>query len=219
MDVFITELSTKRKLQLPSLPEKIKLSASTQYASYDILDLGEVRLPNGTAPKEASWDGVFYGAERKDDANLIRCWSDPLTVCTLLESWRVSGAALKLVIAGSPINIDVTISQFEYELYGGFGDYAYAISFIESDSSTVTVDKAKKSTNRPSTPSTTTKTYTIVSGDRLWNLAQKDYGSGAQYTKIYNANKSIIESTAKRHGHKSSNNGYWIFPGTVLTIP
>lgn len=217
MDIFITEISTKRKLQLPSLPEKVKIVASTQYASYDILDLGEVRFPNGTAPKEASWDGVFYGAERKKEANLIRKWSDPQTVCKLLDSWMNKGAPLKLVIAGTPINIDVTISQFEYEPYGGYGDYAYSLSFVEYDGSTITVTKTtNSSSNRPSTKS---NTYTVKYGDRLWNLAQKYYGSGAQYTKIYNANKSIIESTAKRHGYKSSDNGHWIFPGTVLTIP
>ena len=59
----------------------------------------------------------------------------------------------------------------------------------------------------------------IKSGDTLWAIAKKKYGNGAAYTKIYNANKSVIEATAKKYGKKSSSNGHWIYPGTKLTIP
>ncbi len=62
-------------------------------------------------------------------------------------------------------------------------------------------------------------TYTVVRGDSLWNIAKKFYGSGAKYTIIYDANIDVIESTAKAHGKKSSDNGHWIWPGEVLTIP
>lgn len=62
-------------------------------------------------------------------------------------------------------------------------------------------------------------TYTVVSGDTLWRIAQQFYGSGAEYENIYEANKEIIESTAKTRGKNDSSNGHWIFPGTVLTIP
>lgn len=224
-DIFITEISTKRKLQLPSLPEKVRCRTTTQYSTYNILDFGEVQVPGGSAPTEVSWESTFYGAARKDIPLIIRKWSEPLEVCKLLESWRNSGAPLKLVITGTPINIDVTISNFEYEPHGGFGDYAYSISFVQYDSSTITVNKVTKSqTASPSTssnsrPSSKSKTYTVKSGDTLWGIAESYYKDGLKHTKIYEANKSIIESTAKKRGYSSSNNGWWIFPGTVLTIP
>lgn len=50
-------------------------------------------------------------------------------------------------------------------------------------------------------------TYTVVKGDCLWNIAKSYYGSGSQYTKIYNANKDIID------------NPNLIYPGQTLTIP
>ncbi len=61
--------------------------------------------------------------------------------------------------------------------------------------------------------------YTVVSGDTLWGISKRFYGSGTKYHIIYNANADIIESTAKAHGKSSSENGHWIWPGTVLTIP
>ncbi len=52
------------------------------------------------------------------------------------------------------------------------------------------------------------KTYTVVGGDCLWNIAKQFYGDGAQYVQIYNANKSVI-----------GGNPNLIYPGQVLTIP
>lgn len=61
--------------------------------------------------------------------------------------------------------------------------------------------------------------YTVVHGDTLWKIAKQFYGSGQDYSDIYNANMETIESTAKGRGKKDSSHGHWIFPGTVLTIP
>ena len=74
----------------------------------------------------------------------------------------------------------------------------------------------KKTSNNSSSSVTS---YTIKKGDTLWMIAKKYYGSGVKYTVIYNANKELIESTAKKHGKSSSDNGHWIYPGTKITIP
>lgn len=50
--------------------------------------------------------------------------------------------------------------------------------------------------------------YTIKSGDTLWNIAQHYYGSGAEWSRIYAANKSTIGS-----------NPNLIHPKTRLVIP
>lgn len=61
--------------------------------------------------------------------------------------------------------------------------------------------------------------YTVKSGDCMWIIAKKFYGNGSKYTVIYNANKTLIENTAKKYGRSSSSNGHWIYPGTKLVIP
>ena len=79
----------------------------------------------------------------------------------------------------------------------------------------------KKTVTRPAAAAPSNKgSYTVKSGDNLWKIARKFYGgSGSTWTKIYSANKSVIESTAKKHGYANSDNGHWIFPGTVFVIP
>ena len=71
-----------------------------------------------------------------------------------------------------------------------------------------TVPTLAKSDNRPAGNNQPGGgTYTVVSGDCLWKIAKKFYGNGAQYTKIYNANKDKIK------------NPNLIYPGQVLVIP
>ncbi|MET9913559.1 neprosin family prolyl endopeptidase [Streptomyces sp. NPDC006476] len=59
----------------------------------------------------------------------------------------------------------------------------------------------------------------VAAGDSLWALAEKVYGSGTQWQKIYEANKALIENAAHAHGFPSSRGGNLIFPGLNLVIP
>lgn len=58
------------------------------------------------------------------------------------------------------------------------------------------------------TETATGDTYTVKSGDSLWKIAKEKYGSGAMYTKIYEANKGLI-----------GGNPNLIYPGQQLVIP
>lgn len=78
---------------------------------------------------------------------------------------------------------------------------------------------AKKTVKKPAKKVNKNKSYTIKSGDTLWGISHKFYGSGANWKTIYNANKSVIEKTAKKYGRKSSSNGHWIYPSTKIVIP
>ncbi len=50
-------------------------------------------------------------------------------------------------------------------------------------------------------------TYTVKSGDCLWSIAQKAYGTGTKWGMIYNANKSAVKDPSR------------IQVGQVLEIP
>lgn len=51
------------------------------------------------------------------------------------------------------------------------------------------------------------RTYTVLSGDTLWKIAERVYGNGSQYMKIFEANTDLLESPDR------------IFPGQELKIP
>lgn len=228
MDIYLTEVENgKSKFVFPSLPEEVKGQSRTNYQTYDIISYGEVKIPKGMKPTEISWDGIFFGAAKKNES-IVKQWRKPSECEKILKNWQEKGTVLRLMVTGTNINIDVTISSFECTDYGGYGNKKYSIEFTQFRSLKVyTTDElkivkfVKKTTTRPAAAAPKNKgSYTVKSGDNLWSIARKFYGgSGSTWSKIYNANKSVIESTARRYGYSSSNNGWWIFPGTVLVIP
>lgn len=116
---------------------------------------------------------------------------------------------------------DDVIVSFKLKQYKEFG-----VKQIKLKKTSTSTNKSKSNTTSTSKKSRSnddktkkSKTYTVKSGDCLWNIAKKYYGNGSKYTVIYKANKSVIEKTAKKYGKKSSSQGHWIYPGTKLTIP
>lgn len=109
---------------------------------------------------------------------------------------------------------DVLIS-FNLKQYKEYGVAATTIKVKGSTPTTTSTSNTARATDKGGVQTT----YEVKSGDTLYSIAKKHYGNGSLYTKIYNANKSTIEATAKSHGKQSSSNGHWIYPKTVLIIP
>ena len=73
---------------------------------------------------------------------------------------------------------------------------------------TVTATAAPAESAKPGQSATTTEngTYTVVSGDSLWKIASKVYGSGKLWSKIFSANPQIKDAAM-------------IYVGQTLTVP
>jgi len=74
------------------------------------------------------------------------------------------------------------------------------ISKVQADEVTV---KAADIPEPPKEP----RFHTVAKGDTLWAVAKKEYGDGAKYPKIFEANKPLLKDPDK------------IYPGQVLRIP
>lgn len=100
---------------------------------------------------------------------------------------------------GLDVSVDVNLKQWR--------SYGTKTVKVEQPAENTQVQTVSVEKERDAGTAPTAKTYTVKAGDTLWALAAKYYGSGAQYTKIYNANTDKIS------------NPNLIYVGQVLTIP
>lgn len=221
-DIYIQETDGTREIRIPWLPDKVVYDGNgSKRITVDILDQGEVDIPNGSSLKFISWTSYFPGEGHKSLPFLRGYWQDPKKLQNLLDKWKDNSTPLKVIMTGTPINHDVYVDDFKGEYSGSYGDYGYQLVLKTRRDIVVISDKVVTADKTEPAPAATSsaRTHTVKSGDTLWSIAQKYYGSGAHYRKIYEANKTIIEETAKKRGKSSSDGGHWIYPGQVFTIP
>ena len=116
-----------------------------------------------------------------------------------LESYDIS----EDVKEGFDIYVNIKLKQ--YKSYGA----KTVVVTQTTTTATTTTATATTYTPRPAeNPPATGTSYTVKTGDCLWNIAKQFYGNGAMYMTIYNANKGIIGDDPNL-----------IKPGQVLYIP
>ena len=216
LEVYIQEVEGGSILQLPMAPDRIQVAAATRFLSYDIMNVGEHKIPSGEELTGFQWSGILPGEGRKD-APYVQAWQDPATIQGKFSVWRNKGKKLKLTIPGTPINHAVFLVSYQCDYEGGMGDINYTIEFcvakeviVETESQAANQDSAGAGVKAtaPATQPPAAKTYTVKSGDSLWRIAQKQLGSGTRWREIYDLNKSTIGS-----------NPNLIYPGQVYNLP
>ena len=226
MVITLTDCSSQKgtadnvKLYFPVVPEKIKYSSAANFQEYRIINKGTVKFPSGTEVSGIGWECFFPGKKIQSLPFVNHKDKTALALHKQLETWRDNGTLLKLNITGTPFAFDVYIDTYDAVIQDAYESIYYTIEFAKAITISVGTTTAKKVIQQRSSKTSTQRTYTVVSGDNLWKIARKFYGgTGILWSKIYNANKDKIESEARRRGRKSSDNGHWIYPGTVLAIP
>ena len=227
MDIRLIPVEKGSKFTFPSLPEKVQGKYAAKYQSFDIISLGTVKVPKGTNVSEFSWDGVFFGPSKKNEAIVKKnAWKNPNECVKILNDFMMNETVLTLIVTETWINVDVTISSFQPRPVGAYGNVEYSITFVQKKPLKIYSTNELKiasfvRTTRPRTTTTTPSgsAYTIVSGDTLCRIAANKMGSASKWTQLYDANKDTIEAAARSHGKSSSDHGHWIWPGTTLTIP
>lgn len=145
---------------------------------------------------------------------------DPMEELVKLWGYKRNAEALGLVIGGhaygkyrwtiKKIDIKIKYTDAAGDLYA----VEVSVSLLEylkgeslNSTGAAVSQTAETAVDTDGTESAGTS-YTVKSGDCMWNIALSFYGDGAQYMKIYEANRDVIGGNPAR-----------IFPGQVLTIP
>lgn len=124
-----------------------------------------------------------------------------------LEDYRVEEGAK------NGFDVYVTIKLREYRDFGtrvGSVGTGNAGDMGSTGGGTSSALKQVRPSESSPAPKGQNKTYRVVKGDCMWLIAQKFYGNGNLYEKIYEANKSVLAGRSPR---------CLIFVGDELTIP
>lgn len=199
-------------------PKNMRWSGSARYATHDRHNTYALTEFTGIDPGRFSFD-ILLTAEMG---------VNPLKEVTKIWNYERSGEALGLVIggkaygkyrwnikshetkieytdrAGNMYAVEVSVELLEY-LKGADQNTSKAAPVKTTETMTIQVPVAVGPGPGGGSGGTT---YTVKKGDCLWTIAKQFYGSGADYTKIYEANRSTI-----------GNNPNLIYPGQTFTIP
>lgn len=213
--MWFTYNAEKEKIQLPVLPTSFKVKNGSNNDSVNIAGLGEIIIMQSRPALQFSFSSFFPAA--KFPGLQVSSITKPLTLIEKINSWKASKKPIHFIATACGIDLYATIENFDYSEEGGDpGTYQYSITLkeyreitvrqvkVNIPKATATVKKEQPRVDNTVQP----KTYTVKSGDCLWNIAKKFYGSGGRCTEIYNANKGVI-----------GGNPNLIYPGQVLTIP
>lgn len=213
--MWLTYNAEKEKIQLPVLPETFKTNNGSSNDSMDITGLGEIIIMQSRPALQFSFSSFFPAA--RFPGLQVSSITKPLELVQKINTWKASKKPVHFIATACGVDLYCSIEKFNYSEEGGDpGTYQYDITLKEYREITVRQVKvdipSKEATVEPEEArvdnSVQPKTYTVKSGDCLWNIAKQFYGSGSDYTKIYNANKGTI-----------GGNPNLIYPGQVLTLP
>lgn len=219
-----------RIIQLPVNPEDITISGSSSNDTTDTVGQGEISNIGFPGLKELTISSFFpkrYNGELY--INTGGQFEEPEFYIKFFEDIKKDRKPFRLIITDLNINMLVSIESFSNTYAYGTDDIDYELELKEykehnirilkaTSTGFVNVDSIQKvssvtptntNSNR-SVEKSTPKTYTVVSGDNLWTIAQRLLGDGSRWNEIYsyNNNKSII-----------GGNPNLIRPGQVLSIP
>lgn len=200
------------KMRFPVHPESIEIESPFGFVDVEVTHLGEYSVFGERRLKSISFSSFFpefYNSSYCEYAD----FPAPQYYVDLIEKWRDERKPLRLIVAGTNINMAVTVRDFslEYERAGAIGDIYFTLSLKEyrPQNYREEVDLTKlptKADNRPPIINeeqiSGDKTYTVKSGDSLSKVF------GKEWRKVYEANKSVI-----------GNNPNIIRPGQKLVIP
>ena len=216
MEMYLKK-DDKDIFRFPILPSAINVQDYAITNDSNITGLGDVTVFGGKGLRTIEISSFFPNPKKKYPFVSYTDYPKQYDCVNKIKKWMDKGEVLRFIVTGTEINFQVRITDFEYSEQDGTRDVYFTINLKEYRKIKIssTTPKKKKTDNKDRTDTKETdnkpkqKTYTVKSGDTLYDIAKKHYGKGSDYKKIIEKNKSKYPSLAKSTTLKK---------GWVLTI-
>lgn len=215
----------ERIVQLPVNPEDLTITGSANNKTTNIVNLGQINDIGFPDLEELSISS-FFPFREASYVNTNGSFEKPDFYIKFFNDIKKDRKPFRLIITEININMLVSIESFEHTYQYGTDDVDFTLELKEYKTHNIRILRPDGSTSdgtqqsAQAAPTTTNsnrpvekqipRTYTVVSGDNLWTIAQRLLGSGDRWVELYtyNNNRSII-----------GGNPSLIKPGQVLSIP
>ncbi len=126
-----------------------------------------------------------------------------------IQDGKIKDAVVS-ALSGAPIsNLEVLVADAEVTVRGDVASASDKAVVLDRVQGVDGISKIITGINvEEETKAHSGETYTVKPGDSMWAIAQQYLGNGADWMKIYDANKELIGATPEL-----------IHPGYVLKIP
>ena len=185
MEMYLKK-DDKDIFRFPVLPSAINVQDYAIINDSNITGLGDVTVFGGKGLRTIEISSFFPNPKKKYPFVSYTDYPKQYDCVNKIKKWMDKGEVLRFIVTGTEINFQVRITDFEYSEQDGTRDVHFSINLKEyrkiKISSTTPNKKKTDNKDRTDTKETPSKpkqtTYTVKTGDTLYDIAKKYYGKG-----------------------------------------
>ncbi|OXS67524.1 hypothetical protein B1B04_22290 [Lysinibacillus sp. KCTC 33748] len=128
MDIFLSINNRKQIIQLPIVPAEFKIPSPMNNETFTTINQGDIKVIGRRGLKALTIETFFPLKHYPFSRNrAYKGWE----YVEIIESWIDKRVPIRLIITNTPINLAMTIENFEYGPQDGSGDIYYSLSLSE----------------------------------------------------------------------------------------
>lgn len=236
VNIFFKAKESSTVVQLPVVPEKVKISQDGNLESVDIVNLGSVAIPRTPSLTELSFSSFFPQTNIGSYVMTKNKFWKPTKYIEYFENVMKEKTPMLVTITGFPaFSMSMLIDKFDYEWVGGENDCEYDLDLIKYEEITISsvplIERYTKPEAVEATTDTTTsataaveKQVTVGCEVTLNGTVHKDsYGSSPGKTfSNYHGKINFVKTDGRSHPyHVTTLSGGWlgwVVPSAVTVL-